>query len=573
MLGRHNKKKMDRPYLVFLFMSVFIFFIISRLFFLQVINRDEYVVKAQNQYHIKAIESAKRGDIYFSMNSEDQKYPIATSKIYYQLYAVPRDIIDPEKVSQDLANILSLDKDVIFNRLSKPNDLYEPIKNKISEEDAQKIKNLNIEGLNFVKENFRYYPENDLASQILGFVSYKDNTSMGNYGLEGYWDDVLRGVEAEMNYEKDAYGNLITIGDRDIKQVINGSDLYLTIDQAIESFVCAELKVGVEEYGAKSGSAIVVDPQNGDILAICNYPSYDPNHFFDVKDANVYNNNAIFTAYEPGSVYKPITMAMGLDLGLVEPSTTYTDTGKLLVDGYTIQNSDYKSNGVQTMVNVLEKSLNTGAAFVAEKVGRERFLDYSKKFGFSKETGIELKTESKGDLRNLNKKGKIYLTTASFGQGITATPIQLVMAYSSLTNGGYLYKPRIVKKIVNPDGKSIDMAPQVVSRVISEKTSKEISAMLISVIENGHTKSAQSKRYYVGGKTGTAQATDYGLKGYVEGKTNQTFIGFGPSRNPKFVILTKFESPQREWAESTAGRLFVKISEFLFDYYKLQPEK
>ncbi len=573
MIGRHNKQKFDRPYLVFVFMSIFILLIIARLFFLQVINREEYVVRAQNQYFIKAVESPKRGDIYFSMGKENQKYPIATSKIYYQLYAVPRDIVDPEKVSQDLANILNLDKETIFDRLSKPNDLYEPIKNKITESDAQKIKDLKYEGLNFVKESFRYYPSGDLASQVLGFVSYKDNTTIGTYGLEGYWDNVLRGLEAENNSEKDAYGNLITIGDREVKQAINGSDLYLTIDQAIESFVCSELKLGVEEYGAKSGSAIVVDPQNGDILAMCNYPSYDPNNYSKVEDSNIYNNNAIFTAYEPGSVFKPITMAMGLDLSLVEPSTTYTDTGKLTLDGYTIQNSDYKANGVQTMVNVLEKSLNTGASFVGEKVGRERFLDYAKKFGFAKLTDIELKTESEGDLRNLNKKGKIFLATASFGQGITATPIQLVMAYASLTNGGYLYKPRIVEKIVNPDGKEVEIAPKIIRRVISEKTSKEIRAMLISVIENGHTKSAQSKHYYVGGKTGTAQATDYGSRGYVEGKTNQTFIGFGPSRNPKFVILTKFESPQREWAESTAGRLFVKISEFLFDYYKLSPEK
>lgn len=287
---------------------------------------------------------------------------------------------------------------------------------------------------------------------LTGFVGYRDDKLVGNYGLEGFWENTLMGSGTVLKGEKDAYGNFITIGEMEMRDVIDGSDLYLTIDQSIQHFSCETIKKGVEESNAVSGSVIVVNPKNGDVIAMCNYPAYDPNNYSKVKSPKTYSNDIIFTAYEPGSVFKAITMSVGLDLGLLGPETTYNDTGALKVDGYTIRNSDLKSNGVQTMIEVLNKSLNTGSAFVADLVGRERFLNYVKNFGFGANTGIELNTENFGNIANLDKKGRVFLITASFGQGITATPIQLAMAYSSLANGGYLYKPRIVKLIVHPNG-------------------------------------------------------------------------------------------------------------------------
>ena len=262
---------------------------------------------------------------------------------------------------------------------------------------------------------------------------------------------------------------------------------------------------------------------------------------------------------------------MGLDLELINPETTYTDTGEVKVDGYTIKNSDGKSNGVQTMIEVLNKSLNTGSSFVANLVGRERFANYVKNFGFGSNTGIELNTELPGNIANLDKKGKVFLTTASFGQGFTATPIQLAMAYSSLANGGYLYKPRIVKKIVYSDGTQEEIPTLMKKKVISENTSKKITAMLVSVVESGHSKSVKMDHYYVAGKTGTAQVAQGGV--YLKNRAIHTFTGYGPSRDPRFVIVVKYDSPKREWAESTSARTFKKISEFIVDYYKLTPER
>ncbi len=572
-LGRIKKRESKRLQFLFIVMFILLVSILIRLFYLQIIDKDLYLSKAKSQHKMSGMIEAKRGNIWFDSLEQNIKYPFATSKTYLQLYAIPKDIKDASSTSQILANLLNMDREILYNRLSKENDIYEPVKSKLTDEELVKVRELNLEGLKFAEENYRFYPENEFGGQIAGFVSYKDNLQEGLYGLEGFWDNRLRGEGASFYGEKDAYGNFITIADKSENRVRDGADLYITIDQAIQHFSCEELQNGVKEYGATSGSVVVVNPQNGDVLAMCNYPSFDPNNYSKIENQSIYNNNSIFTAYEPGSVFKPITMAMGIDLGLVEPETTYTDTGSLFVDGYTIENSDHKSNGVQTMTNVLEKSLNTGAAYVGEKVGKDRFLDYARKFGFGRKTGIELDKEVEGNLKNLTKKGRIYLVTSSFGQGITATPVQLAMAFSSFANGGYLYKPRIVKKIVYSDGKQDTIEPKVVRQVISEQTANKIKAMLISVIENGQTQSAKSAHYYVGGKTGTAQATDYGSKGYIEGKTNHTFISFGPSRDPRFVIVVKYESPQRAWAESTSARLSAKIAEFIFDYYKISPER
>ncbi len=562
--------KMNRIQILLTLSTILFFVIVVRLFYLQVINKNTYLSKARAQHEFTQGLQPKRGEIFLTGENND-KYPIVMNKDFLQLYAIPSSIQNASSTSESLSQILNMDKDLIYSRLSKKDDIYEPIKSKLTDEEISKIKELNCQGLDFVKESYRFYPDAELGSQLTGFVGYRGEKLVGNYGLEGFWEDALKGSGAILKGEKDAYGNFITIGNMEMNDVVDGNDLYLTIDQSIQHFSCDAIKKGVQEYSAVSGSVVVVNPKNGDVLAMCNYPAYDPNNYSKVSSAKVYANDIIFTAYEPGSVFKAITMAMGLDLGLVNPETKYTDSGVLKVDGYTIRNSDLKSNGVQTMIEVLDKSLNTGSAFVADLVGRERFLNYSKNFGFGTKTEIELNTEGSGDILNLNKKGKIFLVTASFGQGITATPIQLAMAYASLANGGYLYKPRIVKKIVHPNGSQEEIATKMIRRVISDSTSKKISAMLVSVVENGHSKPAKMEHYYMAGKTGTAQVAENGV--YAQNRTIQTFVGFGPSRDPKFVTVVKYDSPQREWAESTVARTFKEISDFMVDYYKLAPER
>ena len=563
--------KMDRLQILLFIIIILTASILIRLFNLQVLRGKEYLASAKGQHLLIEDIKPKRGEIFLS-SSNDVDYPLAINRTYLSLYAIPNSITeDPLKISRKLAEILEMDEEVLDYRLSKEDDIYEPIKSKLSEEEIEQIEKLDYEGIKFTEENYRYYPNGDIGSHLVGYVGYQNDILVGNYGLEGYWQEELAGTAVTMIAEKDVYGNLITIGENNNQNVIDGQDLYLTIDQAIQHFACAELQKSAEEYQATGGTVIVMNPRNGDILAMCNYPEFDPNNYSQVESIDIYNNDATFSAYEPGSVFKALTMAMGLDLELITPETTYFDTGEFEVEDYTIKNSDLKAHGNQTMVQVLDESLNTGAAWVAEKVNRKRFKTYIENFGFGEKTGLELDSEVRGDISNLEKTGRVFLATASYGQGITATPIQLVSAFASFVNGGYLYQPRIVKKIVDPSRREKEFLPELVRKVISERTAKQISAMLVSVIESGHASLAGVDGYYLGGKTGTAQVARKG--GYSRENTVHTFIGFGPSRDPKFVILTKFESPQRAWSALTAAPLFGKIAEFILDYYKISPER
>lgn len=564
--------KMNRLQFLFLIVILICLSILIKLFYLQVIKKDFYNTKAEAQHFMVNNIQPKRGEIFLD-SMDNTEYPLAINRTYLKLYAIPNLIeADILKMSQDLAEILDMDTETIYYRLSKEDDIYEPIKSKLTDEEIKKINKLNYKGLDFIKETYRYYPDGMTSSHIIGFVGYQKDELVGNYGLEGYWEKELRGLSANFTSEKDVGGNYITIGKTDgNKEVVNGQDLYLTIDQAIQHFSCDELKKSVESYEALGGSVIVLNPNSGDILAMCNYPEFDPNNYSQVENIEAYNNGSIFYAYEPGSVFKAITMAMALDLDLVAPDTTYFDTGFYEVEDYIIKNSDLKAYGEQSMVQVLDESLNTGAAWVAEKIGHERFKNYAENFGFGQKTNIELNSEVAGNINNLNKSGRVYLTTASYGQGITVTPLQLITAFGSLANEGYLYKPRIIKKIVYPNGKIEETHPDLIGKVISDKAAKQISAMLVSVIESGHASLAKVDGYYLGGKTGTAQIARGGR--YSSENTNHTFVGFGPSKDPKFVILTKLNSPKRAWAALTAAPLFGKISKFILDYYKISPER
>jgi cell division protein FtsI (penicillin-binding protein 3)/stage V sporulation protein D (sporulation-specific penicillin-binding protein) len=288
---------------------------------------------------------------------------------------------------------------------------------------------------------------------------------------------------------------------------------------------------------------------------------------------DLYRNPAVSDAYECGSVFKPITMAAALDSGRLAPETAYIDSGTVQEAGYSIKNSDLKSYGRQTMTQVLEKSLNTGAIFAQKSLGNKNFLEYLKRFGFGEKTGIDLTGEGPGNISNLkNFNRNIEFFTASFGQGITVTPLQLISAYNALANGGILLKPQIVEKIIYPDGRDEEIPPQEVRRVISQKAALQISQMLRSVVVNGHGKRADVPGYLIAGKTGTAQVASLEKKGYTEGKHIGSFAGFAPMNNPRFTILVRINNPQTvEWAESSAAPAFGELMKFLLDYYKIEP--
>lgn len=491
--------------------------------------------------------------------------------------------------------------------LSKANDIYEPIEKKI---DEDKLKNfylymlgrtdinlaeienkdeklyltsdqseLAVPGFGYTMSSFRLYPEKTVGSHVLGFTSYEDDgTERGKYGLEGFFDEDLFGTFGSVSSERGA-GGLVIINNRQSENKVDGKSLVLTIDRAAQFTACAELTKAVERHGATGGSVIIVDPKTGAILAMCSAPDFDPNDYRLVEDISVYNNPAVFDQYEPGSVFKAITMAAALDQKKVTPETTYEDKGQIMIPGWPkpISNSDFETNGghgITTMVKVLEQSLNTGAIYAMEQAGVKKFSDYVRAFGFGEKTGIELEGESTGDISSISggKIKEISAATASFGQGITVTPLQMIMSFAAIANGGELMQPYIVKEIINPNGERTETKPAPPRRVISERTASLLTGMLINVVENGHSKALKTNGYYIAGKTGTAQVASSVTKGY-SGAYNHTFIGYAPANKPQFVILTKLNNPRARYAESTAVPLAREISDFLLNHWQVKKDR
>jgi cell division protein FtsI/penicillin-binding protein 2 len=551
--------------------------VIAGLVKIQVIDTAQYKALAKKQHLAERVLEPNRGKIYIHdwRQSADTVFPIAINQKYYMLYAVPSEIKDPADVSDKIISILALDKEKEFEplvkKLSRSNDIYEPLIHKLDEDKKKSLTEAKITGLYFSEETWRYYPEQNAFSHLTGFVGYSGDELKGRYGLEGYFEKELAGTAGEYVFEKDAFGNLIPIADRSKSDVKDGSDIVLTIDRSIQFTACKSLKNWVQKAAGASGSVIIVDPNSGAILAMCNYPDYNPNEYNKVEDIGIYVNQAISTPYEPGSVFKAITMAIGLDMGKVEPLTTYNDTGVEKIAGFEIKNSDKKAHGIQTMTQVLEASLNTGVIYVSRLLGIDVFRNYVKNFGFGQSTNIPLAQENPADISSIKRDSEIFMATASFGQGITATPLQMVMAFSAIANGGNLLKPFLVEKIVQADGQTNVFKSEVVRNVIKPQTAAELSAMLASVVKYGHAKKAAVDGYFIAGKTGTAQvAGKYG--GYEPGKTIHTFIGFAPVDKPKFVMLTKVDFPQNAaWAESSAAPMFGEIAQYLLNYLKVPP--
>ncbi|MFA6423980.1 MAG: penicillin-binding protein 2 [Candidatus Magasanikbacteria bacterium] len=574
---QHQEKNNQRLRIIAIFFIVVTIGIIGKLFVLQIIQVEYYRTFALSSHEIYQQLHPKRGEIFFQDTRNKQEFPAAINRQYFLVYAVPSEI-KLENVSSTvdkLIQILSLpetDREILNIKLAKPNDPYEPVVKKIDSDTIEKLKLEKLDGIYSTPQEYRYYPEENTAASILGFCRLNDEGTqqIGNYGVEGYWDKILTGRQGFISGERGALGSWITMAMHSQVNAQDGADLLLTIDRSLEYKACELLQKGLEEYQAKSASLVMMNPKTGAILAMCSLPDFDPNKYSEVKDLRAFSNNTIFAPYEPGSVFKPVTMAAGVDLGLVSPNTTFNDPCVRVINGYSIRNAMSKCYGTQTMTQVLENSINTGMIFVEEKLGHTRLGDYVKKFGFGEKTGIELGPEATGDVSSLERKGEVFGAVGSFGQGLTVTPIQLAAAYSAIANKGLLPKPFIVAETRYPNGQKEVTPTEKSVRVISERTAKLMSGMLTSVVEN-HYKIAKVDGYYVAGKTGTAQIAETG--GYSDERTNHTFAGFAPATNPQFVLVVKYEEPQRQWAEQTSLFVFRDLMKFALQYYVVPTDR
>jgi cell division protein FtsI/penicillin-binding protein 2 len=559
------------------FLAFFIFaisgVIFFRLYFLQIVSHASFADLSQNQHNIFRKLVPERGEIYFK--DKNGIYPAAVNKETKLAYAVPKEIRDGEvgRTADKIVEILSLDKADVLEKFERRESMYAVLKRRLSQEEIEKIREAELSGIHLADESYRYYPSAELAAQVIGFVGWSGNVFGGRYGAEAFFEDKLKGREGNIFQSRDSRGSWITVGERKIMEAENGESLILSIDHIVQYETERIIKSAVERFDAEDGLAIVMETKTGRILASADYPSFDPNKYAEAPDFSVYKNSLVSDTYECGSVFKPFTMAAGLDSNKVSADTTYIDTGAVKEAGYTIKNSDLKAYGRQTMTEVLEKSLNTGVIFVEKLLGNKNFYDYAKRFGFGEPTYVGLPGESGGNIKNLeNLKSNIQFFTASFGQGIAVTPIQLISAFNALANRGVLMKPQIVEKIIGADGSEEEVMPEEVRRVISEKASIQISDMLRSVVVNGHGKQAGVPGYLVGGKTGTAQVASSSVKGYEEGKTMGSFAGYAPLNDPRFTVLVKITNPKNvQWAESSAAPTFGELMKFLLEYYNVEP--
>lgn len=546
----------------------------AKMFTLQVLNHGFYVALAEGQHSLSERLLPQRGEILVrDASSHDELFPLATNRELRFIYAVPKNIPDPEDVAKQVAEALHLNVDEVLARLAKPNDGYEPIKHFVEVDVAEELLAKSLPGIKATPETDRYYPLGNLAAEITGFVGYQDDHRVGQYGIEGRFEKELAGEYGSLEAETDSLGRLIAVGNRSVKEAKDGDSLVLTIDRTVQHTACKKLAEAVEKHGADGGDLVIVNPETGAIIAMCGAPSYDPNDYGSVEDISRFFSSPIYDQFEPGSVIKTMTLGAALNEDLITPDTTFEDPGSIQIGRFTIRNAENKEYGVQTMNGVLEHSINTGAVHVAKMLGPEKFYEYMKKFGFGEEQGIELSHESPGNISSLEREGEIWSATGSYGQGLTVTPLQLAMAYAAIANDGVRMKPYIIDEIIKPNGFVEKTEPKEVERVMDEQTARTLKAMLVNVVRNGHGQRAAVKGYYIGGKTGTAQVPYTDRAGYDPYKHIGSFVGFGPLQNPKFVMLAKIDVPRDvQFAESSAAPLFGDIAEFLMQYYRIPPE-
>jgi len=563
--------------LLFTFIFFIFFVLLVRLYYWQISKNEELSIQAKMQQQSSLKINAPRGSILAS----DKSY-LAVSKESWLIFA---NLPEIEEQIDSIADRLSPlfvenvdDKDALLSEsnrikevLSKKKIVWAPLKQRVETSVKEKIQKMGIKGIGFEEQEVRYYPEASISAHLLGFVGKNSNGGdQGYFGLEGYYDIVLSGKPGYLVRDSDATG--LPIAGENFKEMlaIKGADLLTYIDRGVNLKLDKKLREGIERYGAKGGTAIVMDPKTGGIIAMSSYPSYDPRKYFNFND-QLFQNPAIAVSFEPGSIFKVLIMASALDAKVVEPSTKCDlCKGPIKIDKYTIETWNKVYYPESNMTDVIIHSDNVGMVFVGQKLGVDKMLKYLSLFGIGEKTEIDLQGEMNPGLRKKEDWGLIDLATASFGQGVAVTPIQMIRAVGAIANKGVILKPKVVNKIVG-DGWEMDVKKDTGKRIISERAAREITTMMVQAAEKGESKWTNLKGFRVAGKTGTAQIP---IKGhYDEEKTIASFIGFAPYEDPKFVMLVTLREPQSSpWASETAAPLWYSIAKDLFIHFGIQPK-
>ncbi len=557
MTGRFN--------FVLLGILVFFVFISIRLFYWQVVKAQELSDLGLSQYGATITLMPQRGEIKTSDN-----FPIATNKTSYLVFANPKEVKDKKKTTQILGEVLKVDRASVSASLEK-NLFWVPIAHKVDPKIKDKLESLTILGIGYEKEYSRFYPEASMAAQLIGFVGKDENgKDKGYFGAEGFYDRLLRGKEGIAIQVHDAFGKPILSKINPRNPQIDGSSLVLSIQRPVQFLVEKRLKEGIEKYGASSGMVGVMDPKTGNMLAMASFPNFDPGKYQDFSQ-ELYKNPYISNRYEPGSTFKPLIMSSALDADVVKPDTKCPVCGAPVeIGGFEIHTWNNKYYKDTNMVEVIQHSDNTGMVYVSQKLGLDKMLSYLQKFGIGSPTGIDLQGETTPSLKPKNLWYKVDLATASFGQGISITAIELLDAIAAIANGGKRMEPHVVSAIETQDGKTVKIEPKVLGSPISSKAAKIMTEMMVNAVNKGEASWTRLKGYRVAGKTGTASIPIQGH--YDPNSTITSFVGFGPADDPKFVMLVVLNKPTVSiYGSETAAPIFFSIAKDLFALYNIAP--
>jgi len=538
-----------------------------KLFRLQVVQHSQFAEASESQSTSTSVQQAQRGQI-LAKDRDGKIYSLAVSNEEYQLQVAPQQVRNKQVLAEELAKLIpSLSAEKIFEQIDVEKVYVPPIIKGLTRLQADEIIDKDFRGVYVEPELVRVYPEGSaIAAQVIGYVGAD---GQGKYGIEAEFDAILKGIAGSETAKKDSFGRLIEILGGSSSEP--GKDVLLTVDYNLQYFVERRLIEALKEFKADSGSVVVMEAKTGAILALAGQPTYDPNKFSLVKtkDQGVFLVPAASAGYEAGSVVKPITMSMALDLEKVKPETEEVFSGSVKVGDFTIKNAEDKVYGRENMTQVLENSDNVAMVWLGKKIGIDKQYEYLQKFGYGKKTEVGLVGEASGILHERKDWNSTLSATAAFGQGFTQSLIQLVKAYAVFGNGGKTVQPHLVSStILNGQVEKIDYPTG--EAIIKPETAKTILRMLESVVINGHGKRAQVKGVKVGGKTGTAQVPSP-TGGYKENEHIGTFVGVFPINNPQFVMAVRLDNPKTvRFAESSAAPVFGTIADWMATYFRLR---
>ncbi|MEK7135219.1 MAG: penicillin-binding protein 2 [Patescibacteria group bacterium] len=573
MIGSQNRLR-----LVTLMLLLFALILVSKLYFVQIISGEAFEARAEHQY-VAGINYFDRGSIFFS-TKDGSIVPAANVKTGFTLSINPnllRERQDVELIYEELNSLVPIERETFLTKAAKNNDPYEEVVKRLDQSVAEEIQGRKLPGVMVTRDRWRTYPGETMAAHAIGLIGYSGDELAGRYGLERFYESILGrdGDAVFVNFFAEIFSNIKSV-------VQNGEspegDIVTSVEPSVSAFLDSELEKVTKQYSSEFTGGIVIDPHTGEIIALGLSPTFDPNFPQNAENSAIFSNRLVEDRYEMGSIMKALTYSIGLETDVISSKTTYNDPGCMTLNTKTFCNYDGKSHGTSvTMQEALNQSLNTGAAFVAGRVGNKRFSDYMLAFGLEEKTGIDLPNEGNTLVANLKTLRELELAQASFGQGIALTPINTVRALSTLANGGTLITPHLVKEIrykIGPSKRLSYPGVEERTRVISQEASAEISRMLVEVVDRSLRFGQMSlPNYSVAAKTGTAQiAAPTG--GYYSDRYLHSFFGYFPAYDPDFLVFFFTYYPKDvQYASETLTDAFFNMTKFLINYYDIPPDR